>query len=121
MEAPAPSDVQQLCSYFGMLNYHSCFIPDLSMILQPLNALLQSGIKWSWTEQCRTAFTLSKQLLLESKVLMHYDVSSPVTLACDVSAYGVGVVLSHHFKDGTERPISFVSWTLSNAERNIHR
>ena len=42
---------------------------------------------------------------------MHYDVSLPVTLACDASAYGVGAVLSHRFRDGTERSVSFTSRT----------
>lgn len=49
---------------------------------------------------------------------MHYDTKMKVILACDASPYGVGAVLSHRMPDGTERPVGFVSRTLTAAERN---
>ena len=39
-------------------------------------------------------------------------------VACDASPYGIGAVLSHCMTDGQERPVGFVSRTLSAAERN---
>ena len=60
----------------------------------------------------------AKKALTSADVLVHYDPSLPISLAGDASAYGVGAVISHTFLDGSERPIAFVSRSLSASERN---
>ena len=64
------------------------------------------------------AFHQSKELLTSTNLVTHYDPSLPLTLACDASAYGIGAVLAHRMPDGLERPVGYVSRTLTNAEQN---
>lgn len=48
---------------------------------------------------------LAKGQLTSAKVLTHYDHALPINMAADVSAYGVGAVISHVFPDGSQHPI----------------
>ena len=60
----------------------------------------------------------SKKLLTSSSLLVHFNPDLKLMLACDASAYGIGAVLSHRMEDGSEKPIGYVSRTLSKAEQN---
>ena len=116
--APIPQNVSQLKSYLGLLNYYGKFLPNLSSKLAPLYQLLKVNQPWCWTTLENETFQQSKDLLTSTMVLTHFDPSKPITLSCDASGYGLGAVLSHCFPDGSEKPIGFVSRTLSPAERN---
>ena len=117
-QAPAPTNVQELRSILGLLNYYGKFVPNLATILHPLNALLQIDRKWDWTKECEEAFQLATRQLTSGKLLTHYDPTLPMNMATDTSAYGVGAVISHVFLDGSERPIAFASRTLTTSEKN---
>ena len=106
-------------SWGWLLNYYGRFIPNLSLLIHPLNALLQKHTHWSWTSsKCKAAFQEAKNRLVSSQILVHYDSNLPILLAGDASAYGVGVVISHVTSDGRERSITFASWVLSSSDWN---
>lgn len=48
VNAPAPRDVAQLRSFFGMVDYYSKFLPDLVTVLSPLYEFLQHLTTWRW-------------------------------------------------------------------------
>lgn len=80
-------------------------------------------MKFSWTKREQQVFDESKDFLIGKRLLVHYDPHKVLVLACDASPYGIGAVLSHLI-DGEERPIMFVSSSLSPAEKNysqLHR
>ncbi|KAL5486807.1 hypothetical protein EMCRGX_G019337 [Ephydatia muelleri] len=117
-KAPIPLNVTELRSFLGIVNYYGKFIQSVADLCAPLNELLQKNTLWIWTATCMESFNQLKQALGSAEVLCHYNPSEEISLACDASDHGLGAVLSHHFKDGSERPISYASRTLSKAERN---
>lgn len=50
-------------------------------------------------------------------MLIHYSADRKLLLSCDALPYGVGTVLSHRTDDGSEKPLGFMSHTLSPAKK----
>ena len=92
-----PKDSTQLRAFVGLINYYGKFIPQVATHMGPLYKLLEKNHKWSWTdaEECHHAYLKCKEMLTCDAVLAHYDSTKPMKLACDVSAYGLGTVISH--------------------------
>eukprot|EP00731_Ephydatia_muelleri_P026680 Em0018g780a len=118
VKVPPPKNMAELKSFLGMVNYYAKFLPNLSTTISPLYTLLKKNSRWQWTEECSQAFLAAKGMLTSSKVLAHYNPKLSLILATDASSYGVGAVLTQVSEEGTERPITYVSRTLSDAERN---
>ena len=114
--APRPENISQLRSYLGLLNFYRKFIRSAANLLEPLNRLLKSSTKWVWGPEQEKSFLASKEALIKSEALIHFDPTKPIVVSADSSSYGLGAVLSHKI-DGVERPVCFVSRTLSPAER----
>ena len=72
----------------------------------------------TWEQEQDKAFTAAKRALQDDSLLVHYDESKPLILACDASQYGLGAVLSHTMVDGTERPVAYAFRTLTVTEKN---
>ena len=109
MQAKSPTNVTELKSYLGLLNYYGKFLPNLATTLHPLHDLLQKDRPWKWTEACERVFVKSKKQLQDSPLLVHYDLKKSLRLACDASPYGVGAVISHVMENGDEKPTAFAS------------
>ena len=117
-EAPTPRNVEELRSFLGLVNYYSKFLPNLASKLSPLYVLLSKKQKWEWSTAQEKAFQTAKEALQADSLLIHYDPSKPLVLACDASQCGIGAVLSHVTEDQQERPIAYASRTLTIAEKN---
>ena len=79
---------------------------------------MQKPAKWHWGTKQIKAFQDAKDALQDNTLLVHYDSSKQLILACDASPHGLGAALSHILEDGLEKPIAYASRTLTAAEKN---
>ena len=115
---PSPNSTTEIRYFLGMLNFYSKHLPNASTVLAPLHKLLCKNILWKWGPAEELAFNKAKDLLVSDSLLVHFHPAKQLLVSCDASPYGVGAVLAHKMQDGSERPISYASRTLSAAEKN---
>ncbi len=68
-----------------LLTYYGKFLPNLAINLAPLYKLLGQQVEWTWKSAQERAFVKTKQLLVSSQLLFHFDSKLPLMLACDAS------------------------------------
>lgn len=121
MKIPKPKNITEVRAFIGMVNFYGKFVCQLANILEPLYKLL---LLFCWSKKCDVAFNKCKEAITSDNVLTHYDMTLPIKVCCDASQSGIGVVLLQQDKDGLEKPISFISRTLTEIERRysvIHK
>lgn len=116
-KAKVPENVTELKSFLGLVNYYNKFIPRLSSNLYCLYNLLKKDVQYVWDENCNNAFEKSKKALLRADLLEFYDPDKDIVVVSDASGYGLGGVIAHII-DGAEKPISFTSFSLNNAQKS---
>ncbi|XP_013136418.1 PREDICTED: uncharacterized protein K02A2.6-like, partial [Papilio polytes] len=125
VKLPRPSNVSELRSFLGILNFYGKFIKNMSGRLVPLYELLKKDKEWVWSSECENAFIRIKKILSSVDTLAHYDSKKSLVVTCDASGRGIGGVLTQiDAGSGGERPVAYASRTLTDAEKNysqIHR
>lgn len=118
LKAPAPTNITEIKSFIGMVNFYSKFIPQFSTILSPIYDLLKKNAKFVWSKRCQVAFDMIKKCMVSDNVLVHFDPKKPIKLTADASSSGIGGTICHVFPDKSERPIAFASRRLTDAEKS---
>ena len=122
-EWATPTNVKHVRSFMGLCSYYRRFIKGFSHIARPLNRLLESGVKFEWTDECEHAFNELKSALTIDNVMAYPLDDGKFILDTDASDYGMGATLSQmQFNEARkgfeERPISFASKSLTKTQRN---
>lgn len=114
---PAPTNIQELRSFLGAINYYAKFINKMRAIRSPLDELLKKDTPFHWGPEQQQAFDHAKAILQSDMLLTHYDPSKPIIVSADASNNGIGATISHRFPDGSEKVIEHAARTLTTAER----
>uniref|UniRef100_A0A7M5XNH5 Endonuclease n=1 Tax=Clytia hemisphaerica TaxID=252671 RepID=A0A7M5XNH5_9CNID len=113
-----PTNIKELRSFLGMITYCSKFLPNFATVTEPLrNLLKKKDVPWEWTSVHQSTFDSLKELLLDSETLAYFDVNAETEISTDASCVGLGAVLMQKQKNGTWRPVSYASRSLSPVER----
>lgn len=97
-----PTNVSELKSFLGLINYYRCFVPNTSSILKPLNELLKKDVKWHWTEEQDNAFHYIKNEMGSERVLVHYNPDLLTIVTAHAGPEGLGAILSQTQPSGEE-------------------
>ena len=115
VNAPRPTNTKELASFLGLVSFYARFLDKRSDNLKPLYDLSNAS-DFLWDKNCERAFIWVKSELISDKILVHYDPNEAIILACDASDYGLSAIISHKYKNGTEKPIAYASKKIPTNE-----
>ena len=121
IDLPKPTNIKQLRSVLGMVNFVRKFIPNLAATIAPLVALTKkeaiNEISKRWRPEHDQAFARVKQLLTEAPVLHFPDFSKPFVIHVDASNAGAGAFLAQQNGDDLNI-IAYYSQRFNDSQRH---
>ncbi|XP_058456713.1 uncharacterized protein K02A2.6-like [Malaya genurostris] len=118
VQMPCPTDVSQIRSFLGAVNFYGKFVREMHKLRRPLDNLLKKDNPIVWSQQCQEAFINIKKVLQSDLLLTHYNPALNIVVAGDASKTGIGAVIMHQFPDGQMKAVAHASRTLTQAEQN---
>jgi len=83
-----------------------------------MNVLTRKDVKWQWEQEQQKAFDELKRIFTTRPVLAVPDLDKEFRVEADALNYTTRRVLSMKCFDKLWRPVTFISKSLSNTERN---
>jgi hypothetical protein len=116
-----PTNVGEVRSLLGMLNYYHTYVNNFATIASPLSSLLTGRIKKKdpspikWTTECDASLTTIKQALIDAFLVVPID-SDQFLMETDASDHGVAAVVS--VKRGDQwHPVEFASKKFTQTQK----
>ena len=93
-EWKAPTNIKELQSFLGFVNYNRKFIKDYSRKAVPLTRLTAKDVTWSWKPEQEAAFRELQQACVDEPVLKMFDGRKAIRIETDASDLAIGACLS---------------------------
>jgi hypothetical protein len=119
LQFETPVVVKDLMSFMGLVNYFGDHIPHLAdelRLLRDMEKECKKSKKLRWMDQRRKQFNKVKEIVNEMQELYFLNDTDPIKVYTDASDYAIGGYVCQ-VVDGKERPIGFMSKTLSAQQR----
>lgn len=112
-----PTNIHELRSFLGMLNYVGRFIPNLSKLTNPLRKLFIKTNNFTWDSEMQDNFDKIKQELANITKMVYFDVNKRTHLHVDASPIGLGAVLSQVNDQNNIEVVAYASRSLTSVEQ----
>ena len=113
VDYPVPTNLAELRTFLGMVQYLAKFCQHLPTASQPLRQLEKKEVEWHWQRPQSKAFNEIKDLVTKASILRYFDVSKNITVQCDASQYGIGATLLQE-----AQPVHHANRALTTTEQN---
>ena len=104
--------------FLGLTNYYRRFIKDFAQVARPMNMLTRKDMKQQQEKEQQKAFDKLKEIFITRPVLVAPDLDKEFRVEANASNYTTGGILSMKCSDELQRPVVFISKSLSDTERN---
>ena len=112
MKILPPTNVNQVCSFVGMINYYKEHIFHCSELLSPLvTSLTKKNAKFSWSSDCQASFNQLKQLITKQVILTYPHFTKPFNIYTDASTKQIGAIIQQQ-----DHLLAFYSCKLTNMQ-----
>ncbi|MCY3930012.1 MAG: RNase H-like domain-containing protein, partial [Acidobacteria bacterium] len=116
-QVKTPQTIKDIRRFLGMLNQMIKFVPNLAETTKPLRDLLSTKNQWAWGQVQEEAFNKAKTILSSAPVLALFDPNLNTVVSSDASSFGLGAVLLQTQRDGSRRPVAYISRAMTSTEQ----
>ena len=115
-KAKKPSNVTELRSFLGLVNFLSRFVPKLSIVLKPLYFLLRKDTVFTWDKLANDSFDKCEDdLIAKSTLLSPFSIKDRLVVYIDAAEVGIAAILGKT-ENNIFKPIFFASRYTTDAE-----
>jgi hypothetical protein len=111
-----PRSKKEVQAFWGKINFLRRFVSNFTKLVKHITAMLKKGNEVKWTAKPREYFVQIKRALTEAPLLISPDYSKDFLIFSFASFDTVAAVFVQKNEEGREKPITFFSKALRDAE-----
>jgi phosphatidylserine/phosphatidylglycerophosphate/cardiolipin synthase-like enzyme len=111
-----PRSRKEVQAFLGKINFLRRFVSNLAELVKHITTMVRKGNEVKWTVEPKESFVQIKKALNEALVLISLDYYKDFLVFSFASFDTIAAVLLQKNEKGQEKPISFISKALRDAE-----
>ena len=119
-EDESATSYRNIRSFIRFCNFYQKFIPNFSVLTQPLHDLTKKGTTFMWGKEQDNVFIKLKETFLSTPVIKMPNTTKPFFVMTDTFLTALGGVLMQKDSNGDLHLCAYHSATFSLAEENYN-